>query len=79
MSVKVQSEDFDIGGELAALTDGNMNIDTSMQKIIPNESMWFEMGFYIQTGQGYMPQLRTIFPTIISTYSLDHEEYFLDA
>ena len=23
MSVKVQSEDFDIGGELAALTDGN--------------------------------------------------------
>ena len=26
MSVKVQSEDFDIGGELAALTDGNMYI-----------------------------------------------------
>ena len=26
MSVKVQSEDFDIGGELAALTDGNMDI-----------------------------------------------------
>ena len=26
MSVKVQSEDFDIGGELAALTDGNTDI-----------------------------------------------------
>ena len=26
MSVKVQSEDFDIGGELAALTDGNIDI-----------------------------------------------------
>ena len=34
MSVKVQSEDFDIGSELAALTDGNTDIAGMTEKML---------------------------------------------